>query len=76
MIPAMLLLICLPLMPRSPRWLASKDRWDEALSVLALLRSKADVTDQGVLAELEQIRERVEYEPSRLILGSARHKFN
>ncbi|OLY81082.1 High-affinity glucose transporter [Smittium mucronatum] len=44
-------------MPFSPRWLASKDRYDEALVVLARLRSGGDTTNPEVLDELETIKE-------------------
>jgi hypothetical protein len=40
--------------PESPRWLASKARWDECLYVLANLHAKGDETDPVVLAELEE----------------------
>lgn len=36
MIPAILLFIFLLFLPESPRWLARKDRWEEAKEVLAL----------------------------------------
>lgn len=35
-IPAVLLFFMLAFLPESPRWLAKKDRWDEARHVLAL----------------------------------------
>lgn len=59
-IPALVLLSCLPMMPRSPRWLATKGRWDETLEVLAMVRAKGDKTDANALAELQDIRDRVE----------------
>lgn len=59
MIPALLLLAVIPFMPRSPRWLASKDRWNESLFVLAALRANGNQQDAAVLEELERIRERV-----------------
>lgn len=61
MIPAFILLGFLPFMPRSPRWLASQDRWEEALSTLAMIRSKGDIQNVEVLAEIQLIRERVQY---------------
>ena len=36
MLPAIFLLIALLFLPESPRWLAKKDRWEEAINVLAL----------------------------------------
>ncbi|KAK9310959.1 hypothetical protein V1524DRAFT_443951 [Lipomyces starkeyi] len=42
--------------PRSPRWLASKDRWEEVLRLLAFLRTpKCDINDPLVLAEYKEI---------------------
>lgn len=64
MVPAIVLLCCLPFMPRSPRWLASKDRWDEALATLAALRAHGDETNAEVIAEMQEIRERVQYATS------------
>ena len=48
-------------MPRSPRWLASQDRWEEALQMLALLHANGDESSLEVLAEMQEIRERVQY---------------
>jgi len=59
MIPAIVLMSAIPFMPRSPRWLASKDRWDEALEVLALLHANGNKLDPKVVTELQEIRERV-----------------
>lgn len=58
MIPALVLLACIPFMPRSPRWLAKNDRWEEALATLASVRSGGDTMNAEVLAELQEIRER------------------
>lgn len=60
MFPAVILLCAVPFMPRSPRWLASKDRWDEAVQVLASLHAKGNARDPVVLAEVQEIRERIE----------------
>ncbi|KAK2590457.1 hypothetical protein QQS21_011858 [Conoideocrella luteorostrata] len=62
MIPAMFLLACVPFMPRSPRWLAKQDRWEESITVLASLRARGDETNAEVLAEMQEIRERVQLE--------------
>ncbi|OLY85173.1 High-affinity glucose transporter [Smittium mucronatum] len=56
-VPAGLLFCGMFFMPFSPRWLASKDRYDEALVVLARLRSGGDTTNPEVLDELETIKE-------------------
>lgn len=63
-VPALTLLCCLPMMPRSPRWLATKGRWDEALEVLAMVRAKGDKSDPNTLSELQDIKDRVEQENS------------
>lgn len=60
MIPAIILMACLPLMPRSPRWLANKDRWDEAIEILARLHGKGDKSDPVVIAQTREIREKIE----------------
>ncbi|KAI5795650.1 general substrate transporter [Geopyxis carbonaria] len=56
-IPALILFGALFFFPESPRWLASKDRWDEALQVLAHLHSGGNIHDPVVQAEFEEIRE-------------------
>ncbi|KAK9350112.1 general substrate transporter [Lipomyces doorenjongii] len=62
-IPAVLLFIGLFWLPRSPRWLASKDRWDEVLQVLAFLRTpNCDINDPLVLAEYKEIEEQIRVE--------------
>jgi MFS family permease len=48
--------------PRSPRWLASKDRWEEALTVLANLHGGGDRNDPKVLAEYKEIQEALRFE--------------
>ena len=50
-IPALVLLAALLFFPESPRWLASKDRWEESLHVLALLHGKGDSQHPIVQAE-------------------------
>jgi hypothetical protein len=62
MVPAFILLVGLFFFPRSPRWLASKDRWDEALVVLAHLHGGGDQTHPKVLAEYKEIQEALELE--------------
>ena len=60
MIPAFVLLIATRFMPRSPRWLASKDRWEEATEVLARLHAHGDQLNPLVLAEIEEIKEKIQ----------------
>lgn len=48
--------------PRSPRWLASKDRWEEALDVLAHLHGGGDVNHPAVLAEYKEIEDALRFE--------------
>ncbi|KAK9311355.1 general substrate transporter [Lipomyces starkeyi] len=62
-VPAIFLFVGLFWLPRSPRWLASKDRWDEVLHVLAFLRTPdCDTNDPLVLAEYKEIEEQIRQE--------------
>ncbi|KAK9489643.1 general substrate transporter [Lipomyces doorenjongii] len=62
-VPAVVLFVGLFWFPHSPRWLASKDRWDEALRVLAFLRSaNNDVNDPLVLAEYKEVEDQISQE--------------
>lgn len=62
MIPAILLFIGLIFLPESPRWLARKERWDDAHSVLALVHGHGDRNSPLVKHELQNIREMCEFE--------------
>ncbi|KAK3316596.1 general substrate transporter [Apodospora peruviana] len=62
MVPAFILLVGLYFFPYSPRWLASKDRWEEALKVLASLHGKGDVNHPKVLAQYQEIEEALRLE--------------
>jgi hypothetical protein len=53
-VPGFVLLGALFFFPESPRWLASKDRWEECLDTLAHLHGNGDATNPLVLAELEE----------------------
>lgn len=48
--------------PKSPRWLATKGRWDEARQVLADLHGKGDMSHPLVLAEFMEIEEQLRLE--------------
>jgi len=45
----------IPFLPRSPRWLAKKDRSEEAIEVLANIQANGNREDPLVLAEWEEI---------------------
>ena len=62
MIPAILLGLGLFFLPESPRWLAKKDRWEEAKDVLILVHGKGDPDSPWVARELNEIRDVVEFE--------------
>ena len=62
MIPAIFLLTAMLVLPESPRWLAKKDRWEEAVEVLALVHAKGDSNSPFVAKEMAEIREVVEFE--------------
>lgn len=62
MIPAILLYLGLCFLPESPRWLAKKDRWEEASAVLALVHGKGDANSPWVEQERAEIKEAVEFE--------------
>jgi MFS family permease len=60
--PGLILFFGMFFMPRSPRWLASKDRWEEAIEVLAMLHGKGDMNSPRVLAEYQEIEEALRFE--------------
>jgi MFS family permease len=61
-VPGVVLFFGMFFMPRSPRWLASKDRWEEAIEVLAMLHGKGDMNSPRVLAEYQEIEEALRFE--------------
>ncbi|KAH3943387.1 hypothetical protein HBI56_110270 [Parastagonospora nodorum] len=61
-VPGAILLIGMFFFPFSPRWLASKDRWEEALTVLANLHGGGDINHPAVLAEYKEIEEALRFE--------------
>ncbi|KAN0068045.1 General substrate transporter [Elaphomyces granulatus] len=54
-VPCVLMMILLPFLPRSPRWLAKVNRTEEAITTLARIQAKGDVNDPLVVAEWEEI---------------------
>lgn len=54
-VPCVILLVGLPFLPRSPRWLAKVGRNEEAVTILANIQAGGDQTDPTVLAEWEEI---------------------
>ncbi|KAI1777020.1 high-affinity glucose transporter [Hypoxylon cercidicola] len=69
MIPALVLFVGLFFFPYSPRWLASKDRWNEAIRVLALLHGRGDMNHPKVLAEYKEIEEALRFEKEEALYG-------
>ncbi|KAF9891860.1 hypothetical protein FE257_003345 [Aspergillus nanangensis] len=57
MVPGFILFFGMFFFPKSPRWLASKDRWDEAMTVLANLHGGGDPNHPKVLAQYREIEE-------------------
>jgi len=62
MVPGFILFIGMFFFPYSPRWLASKDRWEEAITVLAHLHGGGDRSHPKVLAEYKEIEEALRFE--------------
>lgn len=66
-LPALALVIGLVWFPKSPRWLASKDRWEEALGVLADIHGGGNRNDPKVLAEYQEIEDSIRFEREEAI---------
>ena len=62
MAPGVFLALALIFMPESPRWLAKRQRWEEAERIIAAVHAKGDITNPWVRAELREIGEVVEFE--------------
>jgi hypothetical protein len=70
-VPAAILLGGLFFFPESPRWLADKDRWDEALQILADVHGKGDLSHPVVLAEYQEIEDVIRFEREEAISSYA-----
>lgn len=62
MVPAALLFLGMIFLPESPRWLARKDRWEEAHHVLSIVHGQGDANHPFVTMEMQSIREMCEFE--------------
>ncbi|KAF2718933.1 putative MFS glucose transporter [Polychaeton citri CBS 116435] len=56
MIPAVVLFFGMIVLPESPRWLASKDRWEDCKQVLILTHGKGDPQSPFVAREFQEIK--------------------
>ncbi|RSL41838.1 hypothetical protein CEP53_012518 [Fusarium sp. AF-6] len=56
-IPCVVLMVGLPFLPRSPRWLAKVGREEEAIQTLADIQARGDRNDALVIAEWREISE-------------------
>ncbi|OKL62525.1 hypothetical protein UA08_02415 [Talaromyces atroroseus] len=56
-IPGLILFASLFFFPESPRWLGSKERWEECLDTLAAIHANGDRSDPVVQVEFEEVRE-------------------
>ena len=54
-VPAVFLLMGIPFLPRSPRWLAKVGRSEQAIDVLARIQANGNIHDVLVVAEWEEI---------------------
>ncbi|KAK9456903.1 general substrate transporter [Dipodascopsis uninucleata] len=59
-VPGAFLLTALSFFPESPRWLASKDRWEEAIMIISNVQGNGDKTHPDVASEVDEIREAVD----------------
>ena len=62
MIPAIILFFGMIILPESPRWLATKDRWEECEQVLILTHGKGDPDSPWVAREYQEIKQWLEIE--------------
>ncbi|KAM0322589.1 hypothetical protein ACHAQA_009437 [Verticillium albo-atrum] len=67
MVPGIVLGLGLFFCPYSPRWLASKDRWEEAMQVLVHVHGKGNPDDPKVLAQYQEIEEALRFEREQAV---------
>lgn len=70
-LPAVCMLISMFFCNESPRWLARKDRWEDASRILSLVRA-LPADHPYVATELSEIQEQLEHE--RRLVGDANFK--
>lgn len=68
-IPCVFLMLGLPFLPRSPRWLAKVGRTDQAISVLAAIQARGNAEDPLVVAEWEEIKTALAAERNASVQG-------
>lgn len=62
MVPTIGLFTIMWFLPESPRWLVSKGREAEALQILARVHADGDMSDDYVVTEYAEIKEKLEWE--------------
>lgn len=55
-LPGAILVAAVFVVPESPRWLASKDRWDEAIHIISMIEANGDLESPRVKEEIEEVR--------------------
>ncbi|KAF7190459.1 High-affinity glucose transporter [Pseudocercospora fuligena] len=75
-VPCVLLMIGLPFLPESPRWLAKKDRGEEAIEILAKIQANGNRDDPLVVAEWEEITETLAAERNSVHKGWKKFVYN
>ncbi|KZO96105.1 MFS sugar transporter-like protein [Calocera viscosa TUFC12733] len=61
-VPSTILIVCLPFIPESPRWLVAKERSDEARAILGRLHGNGNPHDPLVDLEMDEIQEALDFQ--------------